>query len=251
MYTVVIVPRGRSTIETVNYIRNGFRTCTAFAIQSIHPDHKIWMVPLYSLVSNHSNNAGQCSKNDFFFAVKTNSRILDNMAQKSWPASENVLFCFSFRILLSRTRIVLFVVERCREVHASTQPEWICVQHGLVLSHELIGIAVVSGRSILRWIVARHVVRARGYRLWGEARDVRGIDGAVMVIINEIGLCVVLLFWPWSVKHSLGWNEQKEGRGIAHRVGHNVSGMEMGNRQPPLAHREDREPFPWDRFEAC
>jgi hypothetical protein len=124
---------------------------------------------------------------------------------------KSVLFCFSllhFRSL--RARIVLFVIEWRREVHTGTQPEWICVQHGLILSHELIGTAIVSGRSIRRWIVSRHVVRTRGHRLRCEARDIRGIHRAIVIIVNEIGLCVVLLFWPWSARlHSKATNPQE------------------------------------------
>lgn len=110
------------------------------------------------------------SKDEF----KKRTRQLEMLADKNMYFLRVVLlFCLCSAI--SRARIVLFVVEWRREVHTSTQPEWICVQHGLVLSHELIGIAVVSGRSICRWIVSRHGVRARGHRLWREARDIRGI----------------------------------------------------------------------------
>lgn len=96
----------------------------------------------------------------------------------------------------SPARVVLLVVEGCREVHAGAEPKWIGVQHGFVLSQQLVGISEVSGGSVSagRRIEPGQIMGARGHGLRCEPGYIVCIDGAVVLFVNEICLCIVFLF---------------------------------------------------------
>lgn len=44
--------------------------------------------------------------------------------------------------------VVLFVIEWRREMHTGAESKWIRIQHGLILSQQLVGISEVSGGSV-------------------------------------------------------------------------------------------------------
>lgn len=70
--------------------------------------------------------------------------------------------------------IVLFIVERRREMHACTESKRISIQHRFILTEELICISELSGRSVPAGgrIESRQIMRARDDRLRCEPGDI-------------------------------------------------------------------------------
>lgn len=89
--------------------------------------------------------------------------------------------------------VALLVVEGSGEVHAGAESERIRIEHWLILAQQLVVVAESPGSVAARGIKARDALRARGYRLWGK--PVGGIDGPIVVLVDQVGLCIVFLFW--------------------------------------------------------
>lgn len=89
------------------------------------------------------------------------------------------------------TSIILFVAEGGLEVHARTQAKGICIEHGLIVSQELVRVVICSIGSFPRmWIelwktMVAHGVRARNRCGIVKARHVRrGAHGRLMLLID-------------------------------------------------------------------
>lgn len=80
-------------------------------------------------------------------------------------------------------------------MHAGTQSEWVGIQHGLVLSQQMVRTPEVSGAFPTgRCIEPGQIMRARRYRLWSKSGNIWCIYRAILVLIDQVGLGIILLF---------------------------------------------------------
>jgi hypothetical protein len=94
----------------------------AFAFQSIHPDTKVWTAVVFPGIESFQQRRAMLKRTFFFQSKETHSRSSDKIKLAMQAAARKGTF-LSFRCsfsTLSRARIVLFIVERRREVHTGT-----------------------------------------------------------------------------------------------------------------------------------